>query len=358
MFPIDMRPRTGGEAGADGACGTARVACRRFEPGPLATLNARHFLPPFAWPPLETPMQHDPSALPPRGLTRRAAVAVALSAPVLGKAAAPRLRIGWTDWADAEAITFVIKLLLERRLGYQVELVKQDVAALFESVAAGSIDLMPMCWLPNTHRGYWAAIAPRVTDLGVLYGGTRIGWIVPGYVPPGELNTIEDLLRPAVRQRLGGRVQGIEAGSGLMRASRSAVEQYRLEGYQLAEGSDAAMAAAVDGALAGGRWIVAAAWTPHYLFSRHSLRYLRDPKGVFGGTEDVHVLGRAGFEVEHPKAAALLRRIHMPISDLEALLLISQMKVYLGQGAVSTAERTAGVWLDAHPRLVAAWLGR
>ena len=306
-------------------------------------------------------MKHDRPVLPLRGCTRRGAVA-ALAAPLMatplkGRAAAPRLRIGWTDWADAEAITFVIKLLLERKLGYQVELVKQDVAALFESVAAGSIDLMPMCWLPNTHRSYWTAIAPRVTDLGPLYGGTRIGWVVPGYVAPAELATVEDLLRPAVRQRLAGRVQGIEAGSGLMRASRNALEQYRLEGYQLAEGSDATMAAALDSAVAAGRWIVAAAWTPHYLFSRHSLRYLRDPKGVFGGTEDVHAVGRAGFAADHPRAAALLRRLRISISDLEALMLVSQMKVYQGQGALSTAERTAGVWLDAHPKLVASWVG-
>ncbi len=301
-------------------------------------------------------MKHDRPAFPGCRVTRRAAVA-ALATPLLARGATPRLRIGWTDWADAEAITFVIKLLLERKLGYQVELVKQDVATLFDSVAGGSIDLMPMCWLPNTHRSYWAAIAPRVTDLGALYSGTRIGWVVPNYVPPAELATVDDLLRPAVRQRLAGRVQGIEAGSGLMRASRNALEQYRLEGYQLAEGTDGSMAAALDSAVAAGRWIVAAAWTPHYLFSKHSLRYLRDPKGVFGGTEDVHAVGRAGFEADHPKAAALLRRLRISISDLEALMLISQMKVYQGQGGLSTAERTAGVWLDAHPKLVASWVG-
>lgn len=301
-----------------------------------------------------------PTDAPRRGLRRRSAaiaVGAGLAAPALVHAAPPRLRIGWTDWADAEAITFVIKLLLERRLGYQVELVKQNVSTLFESVAAGRIDLMPMCWLPNTHRSYWAAIAPRVVDLGALYTGTRIGWVVPGYAPPAELGSLEDLARPAVRQRVGGQVHGIEAGSGLMRASRQAIEQYKLDGLRLIEGSDATMSTAIDQAFGSGQWFVAAAWTPHYLFSKHSLRYLRDPKGVFGGTEDVHAVGRAGFEADHPKVAALLRRLQMPISNLEALMLITQMKVYQGQGATSTSERTAAVWIDAHPRLVNAWLG-
>lgn len=301
-------------------------------------------------------MKHEDPRVPRRGFTRRA-VSVALAAPALARAAPPVLRIGWTDWADAEAITFVVKVLLERKLGYQVELVKQDVAALFESVARGAIDAMLMCWLPDTHRNYWSAIAPRVVDLGALYSGTRIGWIVPGYVPQAELSSIEDLLKPQVRQRIGGKVHGIEPGSGLMRASRTAIEQYRLDGCQLVEGSDGTMTAAIDAAVAERRWIVAAAWTPHYLFSKHPLRYLRDPKGVFGGSEDVHGIARAGLESDHPKAAALLRRIRVPISDLEALMFITQMKVYQGQAQVSTSERTAGVWIDAHPRLVASWLG-
>ena len=291
-------------------------------------------------------------------VSRRTLLRAAAMAPGLRSAAAhsgeKAIRIGWADWADAEAITCVAKLVLEEKLGYRVELVKAGVAQLFEGVAKGTLDLMLMAWLPQTHKALWQPVAARTVDLGVLYSGTRIGWVVPGYVPE-SLVSIEDLNRPDVVARLGGRVHGIEPDSGLMRSSRKALEEYRLHGYQLAEGSDGKVVEALDRAFTGKEWVVATAWTPHYMFSKYNLRYLRDPKGVFGGRESVHALGRAGIETDHPAVASLVRQIRITVSELEALMYITQMRVFKGDVAMSTSERTAKAWIDVHRNRVAAW---
>jgi glycine betaine/proline transport system substrate-binding protein len=291
-------------------------------------------------------------------VSRRTLLGAAAMAPGLWSGAARSgertIRIGWADWADAEAITRVAKLALEEQLGYRVELVKAGVAQLFEGVAKGTLDLMLMAWLPQTHKALWQPVAARTVDLGVLYSGTRIGWVVPGYVPE-SLASIDDLSRPDVLAKLGGRIHGIEPESGLMRSSRKAMEEYRLHGYQLAEGSDAKVVEALDRAVTGKEWVVATAWTPHYMFSKYSLRYLRDPKGVFGGSESVHALGRAGIEADHPAVASLVRQIRITVAELEALMYITQMRVYQGDAAMSTPERTAKAWVDVHRKRVAAW---
>ena len=274
--------------------------------------------------------------------------------PVAARSGAKTIRIGWADWADAEAITCVAKVLLEEQLGYRVELVKAGVAQLFEGVARGGLDLMLMAWLPQTHKALWQPVAARTVDLGVLYSGTRIGWIVPAYVPE-LVASIDDLIRPDVATRLGGRIHGIEADSGLMRSSRQALDEYRLSGYQLAEGSDAKVVEALDRAVKGREWVVATAWTPHYMFSKYNLRYLRDPKGVFGGSESVHALGRAGIEADHPAVAALVRQIRITVAELESLMYITQMAVYKSDGAMSTSQRTAKVWVDVNRKRIAGW---
>lgn len=286
----------------------------------------------------------------------RALLAAATPWPLPVRGAGKLIRIGWTDWADAEAITYLAKVVIEQRLGYRVEMVKMGVAELFGAVAEARIDLMLMCWLPRTHQSLLTPVLERTVDLGTLYSGTRIGWVVPNHVPESSVSSIEDLSREDVLVRLGGRIQGIERDSGLMKSSRAALADYRLGKYTLIEGSDAAVAEALDKAVANKEWAVCTAWTPHYLFSKHSLRYLRDPKGTFGSSESVHAIGRAGITADHPQVSALMGQLKLTVSELEALMYITQMKVYKGDAAMGTSERTASVWVGSQRKRVDRWV--
>src|SRR3546814_9508889 len=53
--------------------------------------------------------------------------------------------------------------------------------------------------------------------------------LVPSYVPEGELGSIEDLQKDAVKEKLDNKIQGIDPGAGLMRLSKEAVEEYDLD---------------------------------------------------------------------------------------------------------------------------------
>jgi glycine betaine/proline transport system substrate-binding protein len=234
------------------------------------------------------------------------------------------LRLGWTAWADAEWITHLAARILEQRLGQPVELVMADVGLQYQGLSTGHLDAMLMAWLPVTHADYYEKVAGEVIDLGPLYTRARLGWAVPDYVPRERLESLEDLHDPEVRARLGGRVQGIDPGSGLMRASRHALRAYDLRDWELVPASSAAMTAALDRAVRRDEWIVITAWSPHWIFAAYDLRWLEDPRGVLGHQERVHALARAGFDQDFPpRVMGFLSRLFVPLEEVQKALLVA-----------------------------------
>lgn len=292
-------------------------------------------------------MSRNPSPLNRRRFIAGTAATVALASTPLGALAqAKPIRIGWTAWSDAEVVTNIAKLVLEQRLGQKVELVMTDVALQYAALQRGQIDLMLMAWLPGTHKSYWEKVKDDVEDLGVLYSDARLGWAVPADIPASTLRSIDDLRKPEVREKLGGRIQGIDAGAGLMKLSEAAIMTYGLD-YKLLTASDAAMVSALDRAIQRKQWIVVTTWSPHWMFSQYKLRYLEDPKQALGGSESIHALARKGFSADFPKAAAFVRNLKLPLADLEAVML---------KARDSSAAKEAAAYVATHGEVVNRWL--
>nr|WP_295825973.1 glycine betaine ABC transporter substrate-binding protein [uncultured Azospirillum sp.] len=257
------------------------------------------------------------------GVLLSAAMTVSLGAAVVAapaQAAEKSINIGWTAWADAEAVTKLAKRVIEERYGYKVELTMADIGIQYQGIASGKLDAMLMSWQPLTHKPYLDKVGKDVVDLGPIYTRARLGWVVPDYIPVDQVKSIEDLKKPEVQQKLGGKIQGIDPGSGLMQASEKALKTYDLKGMQLVSASDAGMLAALERAMKRNEWIVVTSWSPHWMFANWKLRYLEDPKGALGGLESVNALVRKGFYQDHPEIFEFLNRMVLPIGDLEAMM--------------------------------------
>lgn len=283
---------------------------------------------------------------------KQAVGAVVLASAIAGATAVQAadqktIKIGWTAWSDAEAVTNIAKQLLEQRLGYRVELVMTDIGLQYQGVAKKQLDVMLMAWLPNTHKAYWDKLNGDLVDLGILYDDAKLGWAVPDYVPASELSSIADLNKPEVAKKLKSQIQGIDPGAGLMRASEQALKDYGLAGYDLRSGSDAAMIVALDRAMTRKDWIVVTTWNPHWMFSKYKVRYLEDPKKSLGGAEAIHAIGRKGFEQDFPKAAAFIRNFRISLSDLEGIM---------AKAKDSSYEKEAAAYIASNPDRVASWL--
>lgn len=283
-----------------------------------------------------------------RSLVTAVAVTVTLAvAPTVHAQEKKTIRIGWTAWSDAEAVTNIAKQILEQRLGYKVELMMTDIGLQYQGVAKGNLDIMLMSWLPNTHKAYWDKLSTEVVDMGILYDNAKLGWAVPDYIPVSEVKSIEDLKKPGVREKFKSQIQGIDPGAGLMQASERALKTYELDGYKLQTGSDAGMIVALDRAMKRNEWIAVTTWTPHWMFSKYKIRYLEDPKLALGGAEAIHAVARKGFEKDFPKAAGFIKDFKISIADLEGIM---------SKAKDSSYDKEATAYIKANPDTVNKWL--
>lgn len=232
----------------------------------------------------------------------------------------PPIRIGWVNWSDTEITVKLATLALEDQLKQPVKLVMADIGIQFQAMANGNIDLIPMVWLPSTHQAFWDKHKEKLEDLGVLYEG-RIGMAVPTSIPASEISSVEDLNKPGIKEKLDGRILTSEVGNGQYRLTVKAIEAYKLDGYKMVASSEAGMLNELDRNLRREKWSLINAWSPHWMFSKYSLRYLDDPKQMFGGAEQIHAVARKGFSAEYPKVARFFSNYKIPQADLQQLML-------------------------------------
>ena len=275
-------------------------------------------------------------------------IAVAFFIATAHAADRPPLRIGWTAWSDAEAVTRLAADILESRLDQPVELVLLDIGIQYQGVANGDIDAMLMAWLPLTHKPYMDKVGDQVVNLGPLYTRARLGWVVPDYIPRDQLNSITDLEDREVARKLRNRIHGIDPGAGLMQASEQAITDYGLDRYRLVSSSGAGMTAALSRAIKRKEWIVVTGWSPHWMFSRWELRYLEDPRNSLGGRERIHVLVRRGFYQDFPvEVTEFLSRMYLPLDELEALM---------NRATDTSYEQAVKEYIEEHPQRIDYWV--
>ena len=278
----------------------------------------------------------------------KAAAAVSAVTFAMSAHSADPLKITLTNWADTQAVVYTAKYVLETKLQQPVTLVNADIGIQFQGLARGDVDLMLGAWLPVTHAAYFARYKNDIEDLGTIYSGAKIGWAVPDYVPESEVASIADLNKPDVKTKLNSTIQGIEPGAGEMVASEKALKEYNLAGYNLVRASEAGMLTAVSRAYPAKNWIVATVWSPHWLWQKYKMRYLKDPKGVLGGDEQIHGFGSKQFAQKFPRANVFVRHFKLTLADVEA--------IELDGNATNDWNVAAKKFVDAHPEKVQAWL--
>ncbi|WP_430495223.1 glycine betaine ABC transporter substrate-binding protein [Rossellomorea marisflavi] len=113
------------------------------------------------------------------------------------------------------------------------------------------------------------------------------------------------------------KITGIEPGAGIMTATNKALEEYdNLKDYKLVESSSAAMAAELDKAIKNEDPIIVTGWTPHWMFAKYDLKYLKDPKGVYGDAEKIETFARKGLKEDQPSAYTVLDQFSWTNDDI------------------------------------------
>lgn len=253
------------------------------------------------------------------------------------------LKLGYVNWAEGIAMTNLAEAILEDKMGYEVETKMADPALVFTSVADSSFDAFLDAWLPVTHESYMEKYGDDLVDLGYNFEGARIGLVVPEYV---EIDSIEQMNE--YKDKFDGKIVGIDSGAGIMKATNRAIEEYGLD-FELIAGSGPAMTAALKDAIDNEKWIIVTGWKPHWKFARWDLKFLEDPKKVYGEIENIHTVARKGLEEDAPDVVQFLKNFKLDDQQLGSLMGMIEE----GDGEPIDAAKE---WMQQNEDLVNSWL--
>lgn len=145
-------------------------------------------------------------------------------------------------------------------------------------------------------------------------------------------------------------ITGIEPGAGITVTTEKALKEYdNLKGWDVEEASTAAMMEELGKAIAKEEPIVVTGWNPHWMFAKYpDMKYLDDPKGVYGETEVIKTLARKGLKEDKPEAYKLLDQFQWDVEDMEDIM-------YEATESGADIDDVAKEWVEENPDKVDEW---
>ncbi|MGG3561863.1 glycine betaine ABC transporter substrate-binding protein [Neobacillus rhizosphaerae] len=135
-----------------------------------------------------------------------------------------------------------------------------------------------------------------------------------------EASNKENKGKTTVSDSVDYKIIGIDPGAGLMKATAKVLDEYELNDWKLVEGSSAAMTATLKKAYDKKEPVIVTGWTPHWMFAKFDLKYLDDPKGVFGQEETINTIVRNGLKADMPDAYKVLDQFNWTPDDMNTVM--------------------------------------
>lgn len=250
------------------------------------------------------------------------------------------IKLGTMAWEDILPVSGVARKVLEDK-GYTVEVTEfAEWGIAYAALTRGDVEVM-ISEIDYVAQDYWERNKNRLEKISVMSHGLYQAFAVPSYV---DVASIEDLNANA--DLVGGKIVGIEPGSGLMREAADAIDAYDLD-LELVEGSTAGMTAALKAAVDRQEPIVVTLWDPTWMFQKFDMKFLADPKQVFAPPQSYNVIAQEGFSEENPEAREILAGVFMPIDQVRAI----NTEVSDGK----TMDQAIADWIEANAGLIERW---
>ncbi|CAM3331183.1 glycine betaine/proline transport system substrate-binding protein [Paracoccus aminovorans] len=266
------------------------------------------------------------------------AVALGLAAPAMAQD--KTIKMGTIIWEDLTPITGITKKVLEDK-GFTVEVTEfSEWGIAYAALTKGDIQVIAS-QTDYVAQDYWNKNKNRLEKISPVSHGLYQAIAVPKYVP---IDSIEQLNDNA--DKFGGKIIGIEPGSGLMREAADAVDAYGLK-LQLIEGSTAGMTAALKSAVDRQDWIAVTLWEPTWMALKFDTKFLADPKGIFAPPQGYYWIGQKGFSEANPEAREVIASVYVPLVD------IARINAAVNDG--KAMDEAVADWTALHEDLLKRW---
>lgn len=266
---------------------------------------------------------------------------VALSVPAMAGSKGD-VELAYVEWSSEVASVNVVKTALEK-LGYDVELTPVSVGPMYMAIAAGDVEGCVASWQP-IQQDNLNAVSDKLENLGPNMVGVQSGIVVPSYV---TIDNIAQLQENA--EKFDEEIIGIDPGAGVMQQTENAIDAYGLKDLELMSSTGAMMTAALKDCIRQEKWCAVTGWTPHWKWGVWDLKYLKDPKKVYGSPEDGQILTlvRKDLKEDMPEVYNLLDNFSWTPAEM------AEVMVWIKDGM--DAEDAAAKFLEKHPEKMKEW---
>lgn len=151
-------------------------------------------------------------------------------------------------------------------------------------------------------------------------------------------------------EEVGYTITGIEPGAGISVTTEKAIEEYdNLKDWSVELSSTGAMMSELEKKIEAEEPIVITGWNPHWMFAKYpDMKYLEDPKEVYGGEETINSLARIGLEEDKPEVYKVVDQFAWEVEDMEDIM-------YESEQTGQDVEEVAKQWVEDNEDKVSAW---
>jgi len=272
------------------------------------------------------------------------------------------IKLAMLEWTGQHVSTHIAGQILEM-LGYKVEYVTAGNFPEFSGLADGSLDASVEVWMNNVGDIFPKVLAEKkIEDVGPLKLETKEGWIYPKYMEqscPG-LPDWSALTKPECVQALAtpdtfpkGRLLDYPADWG----SRAAqiIQDNDLPLGSVPAGSEGALVAELESAVAAKKPLLMMFWAPHYALAEAEVGWVKMPPCKTQDNAhcitppDVDKIVRTGFEKDWPAAYEFLKHFEMNAADQQKMMLRVDKN---GEDL----DKVTKEWTDQHESVWQPWI--
>lgn len=263
--------------------------------------------------------------------------------------AAPTIRFSVPPWPGVQVETEVVSQIFEA-MGYQVKQISAAPAFGIKTVSTGDVDAVLAVWIPSEKSTLEAVMKEgNVAIAGTELSDALYGVVVPDYVWKAGVHSLADLHK--YPDKFGKVIYGIDAGSDGNLIMKQAIKNntYDLQGWQVLPSSTSAMLAQAERRMNQHKWVAFLGWKPHWMNIAYHIKYLKDPKKIWGGNYVIHTIANKQFLKENPDIKRFLKQFVVASKTQSGWIYQYSFK------NVDKA-KVAKDWITQHKDVVDRWL--
>lgn len=238
-------------------------------------------------------------------------------------------------------------------LGYVTNSQQLGLQVIYQAMESNDLDVFLGGWLPAQEN----MLQPREESGKIVrvvnnVDGAQMTLAVPEYIYEQGVQSFADL--DPNRELFNGEIHGFGAGSAASEILLEAIDQdaWGLGDWSIVDTSIVGMLGAAESAISREEPIIWVGWTPHWMNLEMPMRYLDDPKNLFGennGESLVLTLMRGDYAESHPNLVTFFEQFTFSAEE--------QSWMIQGFGLEERpAAEVAAEWLSENPERVEAML--